>query len=248
MKLRSPGWVPVLPVALLLIALSLACTAPQTVVIATDGAYHPFNFINDAGEIDGLEREMADELCRRADLQCEWVVNDWDTLIPHLRVEDFDAILAGMSITDEREERIDFTQPYYPPSPSVYLARAGSGDEAVQGALGAQAGTIHSDYFLDTGAFYHSFRQAHDPVLALLDGEVDAILVDHAFAVEKLAEFDGRLAIVGPSVELDRGIGIGVREESELRAKFDEALTSMKNDGVLNQLILKWFGEDAALF
>ncbi len=234
--------------ALILAVLTLACAAAEPVRLATDGEYHPFNFVNDAGEVDGLEREMGDELCRRAELECEWVINEWDTMIPHLRAEDFDAIVAGMSITAERDERIDFTEPYYPPTPSVYLAKAGAGDEAVDGVLGAQADTIHSDYFLDSGTFFKSFGEAQAPVDAVLSGEVDAILVDHAFAVEKVAEFSGQLAIVGPDVPLDRGIGIGVRTDSELKAKLDEAIASMKADGTLNALILKWVGDDAATF
>ncbi len=248
MQLSPSRLLRTIPVAILLLALSLACGGPETVVIATTADYHPFNFTNDDGEIGGLEREMGDELCRRAGLECEWVVNEWETLIPHLRAEDFDAILAGMSITQERDERIDFTQPYYPPTPSVYLARAGSGDEAVEGLVGAQASTIHSDYFLDTGKFFKTFRGSQDSVQALLDGEVEAILVDHAFAVEKLAELEDRLVVVGPQVELDLGIGMGIREDSELRAKFDEAIDSMKADGTLNDLLLKWFGEDVSLF
>ena len=237
-----------LALAVVLVALIVACADTEPVRFATDGEYHPFNFVNDAGEIDGLEREMGDELCRRADLECEWLINEWDTMIPHLRAEDFDAIVAGMSITDERDERIDFTEPYYPPTPSVYLAKAGAGDEAAEGSLGAQADTIHSDYFLDSGIFFKTFRDAQDPVDAVLNGEIDAILVDHAFAVEKLTEFSGQLAIVGPEVPLDRGIGIGVRTGSDLKVKLDEAIASMKADGTLNALILKWFGEDAATF
>lgn len=238
----------ILPVVALLAGLALACNGSDAVVLATDGAYHPFNFVNDAGEIDGLEREMGDELCRRAELECEWLVTEWDTMIPDLVAEDFDAILAGMSITAERDETIDFTQPYYPPTPSVYLAQAGAGDEAAEGTLGAQANTIHSDYFSESGMPFTAFGEAQDPVDAVLNGDVDAILVDHAFAIEKLTEFEGRLAIVGPSVELDRGIGIGVREDSDLKAKFDEAISSMKTDGSLNNLIRKWVGEDAATF
>ena len=115
-----------------LVLLLAACGRAETAVIATDGNYHPFNFINDDGEIDGLERELGDELCERADLECEWVQNDWEDMIPDLVAEEFDAILAGMSITAEREETIDFTEAYYPPTPSIYLARAGAGDEAVQ--------------------------------------------------------------------------------------------------------------------
>ena len=82
----------------------------------------------------------------------------------------------------------------------------------------------------------------------MLDGRVDAVLVDHGYAVEKLSEHEGRLEIVGPSVLLDRGLGIGVRKGSELTPKLDEALASMKADGTVNALILKWVGADASTF
>lgn len=234
--------------AVALIPLLVGCREVDTVVIATVGNYHPFDFINDEGEIDGLERELGDELCRRADLACEWVLNDWETMIPHLVAEEFDAILAGMSVTAKREELIDFTEAYYPPTPSVYVARAGAGDEAAQGTIGVTANTIYSDYFTELGLPFVSLEGSVDAVDAVLNGEVDAVMVDHGYAVEKLSEYEGRLAIVGPSVLLDRGLGIGVRKSGDLKGKLDEALASMKADGELNALILKWVGEDASTF
>ena len=234
--------------AAVLVLLPAACGGADTVTIATVGDYHPFDFINDEGEIDGLERELGDELCRRADLTCEWVLNDWETMIPDLVAEEFDAILAGMSITAKREELIDFTEAYYPPTPSVYVARAGAGDEAAQGAIGVTANTIYSDYFTELGMPFVSLEGSVDAVDAVLNGEVDAVLVDHGYAVERLSEYEGRLAIVGPSVLLDRGFGIGVRKGGELKGKLDEALASMKADGTLNAIILKWVGEGASTF
>ena len=79
--------------------------------------------------------------------------------------------------------------------------------------------TIYSDYLTASGIPFHAFASGEEQVDALFDGSVDAILVDQAFAAGKLAEFGGRLAIVGPSVELDMGIGIGVREDSELEGQ-----------------------------
>ena len=74
-------------------------------------------------------------------------------------------------------------------------------------------------------------------------------LVDREFAHERMAENEGRLAVVGPKVTLDSGIGIGVREEdAELKDKLDRAIESMKEDGSLNALIEKWFDEDAERF
>ncbi len=232
-----------------LAAALLACSDDtEPVLLATEGDYHPFNFINDDGEIDGLERELGDELCRRAELACEWVLNDWESMIPDLVAGQFDAIMAGMSITDKRDMTIDFTEPYYPPTPSVYLAVAGAGDEAVEGRLGAYANTIYSDYFTERGIAYIEFSDEDDRLAALLNGDIDAMLVDHAYATEKLSEYEGRLAVVGPSVLLDRGIGIGVRNNNDLLAKLNSALAEMKADGTLNDLIRKWVGEDASTF
>ena len=130
----------------------------------------------------------------------------------------------------------------------MYLAQAGAGDEAVNGTLGVFSNSIFSDYLTEQGVPFVGFDLTQDQLDAVLNGDVDAIMVDHAFAVDKLAEFSGKLAIVGPSVELDMGIGIGVREGSELLAKFNEALAEMKADGSLNDLITKWVGEDAVTF
>ena len=231
-----------------LMPLLAACGGADAVAIATVGNYHPFDFINDEGEIDGLERDLGDELCRRADLECEWVLNEWETMIPDLVAEEFDAVLAGMSITAIREELIDFTEAYYPPTPSVYVAGAGAGDEAAQGTIGVTANTIYSDYFTELGRPFVSLDGSIDAVDAVLNGEVDAVLVDHGYGVEKLAEYEGQLAIVGPSILLDRGLGIGVRKGSDLKDSLNEALESMKDDGSLNALIIKWVGEDASTF
>src|SRR5690606_4593844 len=99
-----------------------AATAQQVIRLGTEGAYPPYNFINDSGEVDGFERELGDALCERAELTCEWVTTDWDSIIPNLVSGNYDAILAGMSITDERDAVIDFTQDYYPPTASAYAA------------------------------------------------------------------------------------------------------------------------------
>ena len=82
--------------------------AQDVVRLGTEGAYPPYNFINDAGEVDGFERELGDELCARAELTCTWVTNDWDSIIPNLVSGNYDAIIAGMSITEERKESSTF--------------------------------------------------------------------------------------------------------------------------------------------
>ena len=130
------------------LAISAGMAMAQDVVrLGTEGAYPPWNFINDAGEVDGFERELGDELCMRAELTCEWVTNDWDSIIPNLVSGNYDAIIAGMSITDERDEVIDFTQNYTPPDPSAFVAM--SEDVDLQGGvIAAQSGTSVATQFL----------------------------------------------------------------------------------------------------
>ena len=243
---------PVLTIATLalLLAVSLSCSgASDAVRLATEGAYPPYNFLNEDGEIDGLERELGDELCRRAGLECTWVTNDWDSSIPNLVGGDYDAILTGMSITDARDAVIDFTQPYVPSSPSVYVALAGAGGDAVTGTVAAQVATIQADYLSQSGATLQEYATAPEAIAALLSGEADAVLVDSGFAGDSIAESRGRLALVGPEVPLDRGVGVGVREgDHQLQDKLDRAISEMKADGSLNALITKWLGPDAETF
>ena len=234
----------------ILLSVSLSCFGESDVVrMGTEGAYPPYSFINDAGEVDGFERELGDELCRRAKLECTWVTNEWDTIIPNLLDGRYDTIMAGMSITAERDEIIDFTQPYVPPIPSVYIALTGADDEAFDGRVAAQVATIHADHLSESGATLVEYELAEELVTAVLGGEVDAALVDREFAHENMAAHEGKLTVVGPNVPLDSGTGIGVREDDEeLKEKLDGAIAAMKEDGSLNALIRKWFDEDADTF
>ena len=213
--------------------------AQDVVRMGTEGAYPPWNFINDDGDIDGFERELGDELCARADLTCEWVKNEWDSIIPNLVSGNYDVIIAGMSITDERDEVIDFTQPYTPPDPSLYMAP----DEGVDlegGVVAAQTGTIQASYVAESGATLVEFATPDETVAAVRNGEVDAVLADSSFILTML-DANPDLMVVGDPVSLGGGVGMGLREsDEELRATFDAVIDEMKADGSLNELIEKW--------
>ena len=222
------------------IALAGSMAFAQDVVrLGTEGAYPPYNFINDDGEVDGFERELGDELCARAELTCEWVTNDWDSIIPNLVSGNYDAIIAGMSITDERDEVIDFTQNYTPPDPSAYLGMT-EGLDLSSGVIAAQTGTIQAGYVAETGATLLEFATPEETIAAVRNGEADAVLADKSY-LAPIAESDADLMFVGEDVALGDGVGMGVREsDTELRETFDAAIQSMKDDGTLNTMIEKW--------
>ena len=231
--------------------LALAATgalAQDVVRMGTEGAYPPYNFINDAGEVDGFERELGDELCARAGLTCEWVTNEWDSIIPNLVSGNYDTIIAGMSITDERDEVIDFTQNYYPPTASAYVALSEDVD-VTGGTVSAQVATIQAGYVAESGATLLEFATPEETIAAVRNGEVDAVFADYDYLLPIVEASGGELMFVGDRVPLGGGVGMGLREsDTALRDQFDAAIQSMKDDGSLNELLLKWFGEGVTLY
>ena len=103
----------ILLVVLSLSVFGLASIAnSQTIRIGTEGAYPPWNNINSAGDLEGAEIDFGNEACERMGVTCEWVTQDWDGIIPALLQGKYDIIIAGMSITEERKEKVNFTTGY----------------------------------------------------------------------------------------------------------------------------------------
>lgn len=236
---------------ILAIAAALALTSAadaQAVRLGTEGAYPPWNFLDESGQVAGLEIDLGNELCKRASLECTWVVNEWDTIIPNLLAGNYDAIMAGMSITEERKQSIDFSDNYFPPDPSRYVAAAGKTFDfnRLQGVrIGVQGATIQAAYAeenLAAGNTILSFETADQALADLNAGNVDLILGDGSYLAEVIAGSSGALELVGPEVVIGSGVGIGLRKgDDELEKKFNTAIGEMKKDGSLDGLIAKWF-------
>ncbi|MBD1202793.1 MAG: transporter substrate-binding domain-containing protein [Rhodobacteraceae bacterium] len=234
-----------------LLALTAGASLAQDVVrIGTEGAYEPYNYIDQAtGELTGFEIELGNELCKRATLNCEFVQNAWDSIIPNLQSGNYDLIMAGMSITDEREEVIDFSQNYIPPASSDYLAL--TADVAIgEGAvIAAQTGTIQAGYVAESGATLLEFATPDETVAAVRNGEADAVFADKDYLAPIAADSNGELVLLAEEVQLGGGVGIGLREtDTELKDKLNAAIQTMKDDGSLNAMITKWFGPEAVTF
>ena len=224
--------------------------AQDVVRLGTEGAYPPYNFINDAGEVDGFERALGDELCKRAELTCEWVTNDWDSIIPNLVSGNYDLIIAGMSITDEREEVIDFSQGYLPPTVSAYLAASADAD-IKGGVVAAQTSTIQAGYIAESGATLVEYATPEETVAAVKNGEAVAVFADKDYLAPIAAESGGALVLLDADVALGGGVGLGFRDsDDDLRGKFDAAIKSMKCDGTLDAMIVKpeYFGPTAVVW
>lgn len=236
-----------LALAALLALAAGGADAQQVIRIGTEGAYAPYNFINDSGKLDGYEIELGAELCKRASLTCEFVQNDWDTIMANLNSGNYDIVMAGMSITAERKKDRLFTQPYTPPSVSLYVA-ASKDVDVTKGTVSAQVSTIQAGHVAETGAQLVEFATPDETVAAVRNGEADAVLADWEYLKPLVDESNGELVVVG-QVQLGEGVGGALRmSDAALRDKFDGAIAAMKADGSLNAMITKWFGKDAPLF
>jgi polar amino acid transport system substrate-binding protein len=234
------------PLAILLLALP----AHAQTRLGTEGAYPPFNYVDDNGKVGGFDIEVGNEICRRAALDCVWVVNEWDSIVPNLLAGNYDAILADLTITDERKQTIDFTQAYFPPDPSTYISRATSEIDYVSMKglrIGVQTGTVQAawlDIILAKDNTIIKYEVVDQELADLNAGNLDVVMAEGSFIAETVAASNGTLKADGPPVPIGIGAGIGLRKaDDDLAKKFDDALTAMKADGTLDQLIVKFFPE-----
>ena len=220
----------------------------ETVRIGTEGAYPPFNFIDESGELKGFDVEIAMALCDKMGVTCELVAQDWDGIIPGLLAKKYDAIVASMSITDERKKSVNFTNKYY--SNLVrFVAPKGSGLDTGNLAgksIGAQRATVAASWLEDNlgdSASIKLYDTQENANLDLSSGRLDAIFADGLVIHEWLTTDEGAgFEFVGEGYSLDDGIGIAVRkEDTALLDKLNAAIHAIIEDGTYHKINMNYF-------
>lgn len=200
----------------------------KTVRIASEGAYPPWNATDPSGKLIGFEVDLGNDLCKRMKVTCEFVAQDWDGIIPALQQSKYDAIMSGMTITDERRKVIDFSVPYGT-EPSVFAVltssplakgldlKTGRTDlnkeadakptltklaDALKGkSVGVQVSTIQAD-FMDKHlpkVTMRTYDKMDNAGSDLTSGRVDAIFGDRS-VVEAIVKAEGsKMVVVGPN-------------------------------------------------
>jgi len=236
-------------IAALLAGLSLSASAAQTLRFATEASYPPFEFVDSDNKIQGFDVDLANALCKEIDATCTFTNQAFDSLIPSLKFRRFDAVMAGMDITPDREKQVLFSKPYYDNS-AIFIAQKDKVADvaALKGKrVGVQNGTTHQKYLSDkhsdiTVVPYDSYQNA---VLDLKNGRIDAVFGDTAVVNEWLKQ-NANLAPLGEKVTdkdyFGTGLGIAVRQgNTELQGKFNTALEKIKADGTYKTIYSKWF-------
>jgi polar amino acid transport system substrate-binding protein len=228
-----------------------------TLKIGTEGAYPPFNNLTADGKLEGFDIDIANALCEEMKAKCEFVTQDWDGMIPALQAGKFDAIVASMSITPERLEKVDFTDKYYSTPPAIAAPKdtdiKGVSKEDLAGkTIGAATSTTHFNY--STATYTESeikgYPSSQEFLLDLASGRLDAVNDDILVLEDWLKSPDGAccklVGTITPVTEIHGpGIGIAVRKgETELVDKFNAAIEAIRANGKYEAINDKYFEFD----
>ena len=188
--------------AVLAVAVAGASAKEWTKVrIGTEGAYPPFNYIDSNGKVQGFEIDLANALCEKMAVECEYVVQDWDGIIPGLLAKKYDVIIASLYITDERKEKIDFTQRYYK-TPGRFVVKKGTtldiSEAGLKGkVIGVQRATAFERFLRDTypGLDLRVYATQDEVNMDLVAGRLDAQMADVVACTIAASSSSGSIAI-----------------------------------------------------
>jgi polar amino acid transport system substrate-binding protein len=226
--------------------------------IGVDATYPPFEFTGPDGKIQGFSIEIAEALCERMEVECEFMNQDWEGIIPALQANKFDAIVSSMSITEERKQQVDFTNKYYNTPPALAVPKdsdiAGVTPEDLAGkTIGAQVSTTHANYVEEKypDSELRAYPTPDEYKLDLASGRIDAAMDDSVVLNAWLETEEGAACckLLG-TVESDpvihgEGAGIAIRkEDTKLRDMFNAALDEIRADGTYQKINEKYFPFD----
>lgn len=221
----------------------------DVLTVATDNGYVPFEFIDEeSGDLVGFDIDLVTALAEETGYEIEFETLEFDGIVAGISSGRFDVAIAGMTITEEREEEIDFTQPYYEAGLILAVKEGTEGIDSIDDVDGktvaTRNGSTSQDYLEEnTDAEIEAFPAITEAYQNVLADRADAVLYDLPnvqYYSEKDA--DGEIETVGDKLT-GEDYGVAFTKGSELRDEFDEALTELKENGTYDDIYEEWFGE-----
>ncbi len=247
----------ILAAASLLAAATLSAQADEPIRIGIDGAYPPFNQLTSDGKLVGFDVDITNALCAEMKVECKFVMQDWDGMIPAIMAGKIDAIVASMSITEDRLKKVDFSKKYYNTPAAIAVLKESklkgeSLDELKGLSIGAQVSTTHADFAekkiadIDLRLYPTPDEYKLDLESGRLDGVVDDIVVLSEWVKSKEGACCKILMSITPVPEIHgNGAGIAVKKgNKELADKFSAAIAALRANGKYQEINAKYFDFD----
>lgn len=241
--------------ALALTLFAGASQAADKLVIGTDSTYPPFEYLDASGQFLGFDMDIGRALCAQMKVECTFVSQEWDGIIPALQAKKFDMILSSMSITPERKKLVDFTDKIYNTPPAIAVPKdsmAKTPADLKGKTIGAQTSTTHANYaekhLPDTQLKLYPTSDEYK--LDIAAGRVDAVIDDIVVLSQWVKSKDGDCCKILVTLPVDKeingeGAGIAVRKgDDALREKINKAIAAIRADGTYKKIQDKYFDFD----
>ncbi|MEL0033715.1 MAG: transporter substrate-binding domain-containing protein, partial [Paracoccaceae bacterium] len=232
--------------ALLALPVAAADLGGRVINIGSDTTYPPHEFIED-GVVKGFDVDVVAEICKRINCQPNWITTAWDGIFGALADGQFDMVVSGVTITEERDKIVDFSEPYIVVQQGVLMRVSDQNstiDDFKNGSmrLASQTGTTNATLGEELVgranlALFDAFNNA---VVALQNGDVDGVIIDSTSAAAYEQEFAGELTVAITGLSSDP-LGLVFQEGDTLQDDFNVGLAMIKDDGTLKQLMIKWW-------
>jgi len=214
---------------------------------AMTGGYPPFNYMNDDGELEGFDIDIANALAEKMGVKAVPITTAWDGIIGGLQSKRFDTIIGSMAITEDRKEQVNFTNPYYYDGAQFFAASSTTLtdiSDLVDGTVGVVTGTTFYTALSEMSNISEimQFESDVDNMMALEQGRIDGLVTGRFVGLLAPEEYGIDLIPVGEMLYAEE-IGITVRKEDEdfLKA-LNDALEEIIEDGTYDAISQKWFG------
>lgn len=225
----------------------------RTITVGSDTTYPPFETVNDANQIVGFDVDVVNAICAKINCKPEFKTYAWDGIVAAIGAgsfTDFDMVASGVSITPERAQTASFSEPYFFVDQAITTRVAdekltvedfSAADSSL--LLGAQLGTTNAELGLQLvgDARLRTYDDFNSAILALLQGDVNGVIIDGVTANAFAKQYAGELVV--NITGLSKGpLGFVFEPGDELTDAFNAGLEQIKADGTVDELSAKWFG------
>ena len=221
-----------------------------TLRMGTNATFPPYEFVGDDGNVQGIDADIAAAIADKLGMKLEITDMEFDSLIPALQSDTIDVALAGITVTPDRQENVDFSDSYAK-GVQVIIVKDGSDiaspDDLEGKSIGVQTGTTGDIYCTDDYGQENvkQFNNGPLAVAALVNGQIDCVVIDQEPAKNYVAANSGLKILDTAYADEDYAIAIK-KGNTELLDKVNGALKELKDDGTLQSIVDKYISADSA--